>query len=203
MLSVTACREPKPSSPPPVPVTVAEVLRADVPFVVEATGTVEPVRSAAVEAQVGGLVTRVAFREGDDVQAGQTLFQIDPRPYDAAVAQAEANLARDQAQWEVAQREYERTKDLAAQDYVTRQQLEQAEATLRSRSATLASDSAAALQARLDRQFATVRAPIAGRTGALLVREGNVVRPQAGTPLVVVNQLAPINVRFKIGRAHV
>lgn len=178
--------------------TVAEVLRADVPYVVEATGTVEPVRTAAVEAQVGGLVTRVAFREGDDVRQGQTLFEIDPRPYDAALAQAQANLARDHALWDMAQREYERTRELAEQDYVTRQQLEQAEATLRSRAATLAADSAAMQQARLDRQFATVRAPIAGRTGALLVREGNVVRPQAGTPLVVVNQLAPIRVRFSV-----
>ncbi len=147
---------------------------------------------------MSGLVTRIAFRGGDDVQAGQVLFQIDPRPYDAAVAQAEANLARDLAQQSISVSEYERTKELAAQDYVTRQQLEQAEGTMRSRSATLAADSAALLQARLDRQFATVRAPISGRTGAVLVREGNVVRPQAGTPLVVVNQLAPILVRFNL-----
>ena len=193
-----ACRADTPPQPPPVPVTLARADRRDVPLVLEATGTVEPVQTARVSPQVSGLVTRVAFREGQDVQQGQVLFTIDPRPFQAALAQAEGALARDQADWAAAQRDVERFSALAEKEYVTAQQLDQSRARATGLAATLRADSGAVERARLDLQYATVRAPIGGRTGSLLVREGNLVQANGTTPLVVINQLAPILVRFTL-----
>ncbi len=193
-----ACKGAPPPANPAVPVSVARAERRDVPLVLEATGTVEPLQTARVEPQVTGLVERIAFREGDVVQQGQVLVQIDPRPFRAALDQAEAVLARDQADYETARRDRERFEALAAKEFVTQQQLDQARAQAAALGATLRADSAAVEQARINLQFATIRAPIAGRTGGLLVRPGNLVRAGGGTPLVVINQLAPILVRFTL-----
>jgi multidrug efflux system membrane fusion protein len=125
------------------------------------------------------------------------LFRIDPRPFEAALRQAEAMLARDKAQASSAQRDAERYKALVAKDYVTQSQAEQAQAQATSMSATLQSDSAAVENARLNLAYTTIRAPIAGRTGSLLVKRGNLVKPNGG-PLVVINQLQPIFVRFPV-----
>jgi multidrug efflux system membrane fusion protein len=188
------------STPPPTDpvVVVAPVVARDVPSVIEATGTVEPIRTAAVEAQVGGLLERVAFREGDHVSRGQVLFEIDPRPYVASLRQAEAAVVRDAAQYTSAARDQQRFEALAAKEFVTSQQLDQARAAAGALAATLSSDSAALQQARIDLQFATIRAPIDGLTGGLLVKEGNLVKANASTPLVVINQISPILVRFAV-----
>lgn len=178
--------------------TVAAVERRDVPVVVEATGSAEPVQTVAVEAQVGGILDSVAFAEGGEVREGQVLFKLDPRPYRAKLAQAEGVLARDAAQFASAQRDRERAEDLAAKQFVTVQELDQARATAASLAAMLASDSAEVEQARLDLQNATIRAPISGRAGGLLVKRGNLVKANAPTPLVVINQISPIQVRFAV-----
>jgi len=198
LLALTACRADPPPPTPAVPVSLARVERRDVPVVLEATGTVEPLQTARVAPQVSGLVTRVAFREGQDVAEGQVLFTIDPRPFEASLAQAEGALARDAADYAAAQRDVDRFTALAEKEYVTAQQLDQARARAAGLAATLRSDSGAVSRARLDLQYATVRAPIAGRTGGLLVREGNLVQANGSTPLVVINQLAPILVRFTL-----
>jgi multidrug efflux system membrane fusion protein len=177
---------------------VAAVERQDLPVVLEATGTVEPVQTAAVAAQVDGIVQHVSFREGDEVSAGQVLFAIDPRPYVAALGQAQGALARDEAQAAIAERDRARFEDLAEKEYVTPQQLDQARANAAALRATLQADSAAVARARLDLDRATVRAPIAGRTGSVLVRVGNLVRAGGGEPLVVINRLSPILVRFAV-----
>jgi multidrug efflux system membrane fusion protein len=195
---LAACREDAPPPPAAVPVTVAPVERRDVPLVLAATGTVEPLRTASVQAQVTGLITRVAFREGQDVREGDLLFEIDARPFRASLAQAEGALARDQAQWSVAERDARRLAELAEKGYATQQEFDQARSRASALAATLQADSAAIQRARLDLQFASVRAPISGRTGSLLVREGNVVRAIDGTPLVVINQVAPALVRFTL-----
>jgi multidrug efflux system membrane fusion protein len=179
-------------------VSLARAERRDVPIVLEATGTVEPIQTARVAPQVSGLVTKVSFREGQDVTEGQVLFTIDPRPFQAALAQAEGALARDAADQAAAQRDVARFEALAAKEYVTAQQLDQARARAAGLAATLRADSGAVERARLDLQYATVRAPIAGRTGGLLVREGNLVQANGSTPLVVINRLAPILVRFTL-----
>jgi len=168
------------------------------PRIVEATGTVEPIQTSAVAAQVDGILTKVEFREGDQVQAGQVLFQIDPQLFQAALRQAEGALARDEAMAESAVRDADRFRELAAKQYVTTQQLDQAVAAAEGLKATVRSDSAAVERARLNLQYATIRAPISGRAGGVLLRAGNLVRASSGTPLVVINQMAPILVRFSV-----
>ncbi|MEP6474251.1 MAG: efflux RND transporter periplasmic adaptor subunit [Gemmatimonadota bacterium] len=181
---------------------VAPVVARDVPTVIEATGTVEPIRTAAVEAQVGGLLEKVAFREGDQVKQGQVLFQLDARSYQASLQQAEAAVLRDAAQLTSASRDQQRFEALAAKEFVTSQQLDQARATAASAAATVSSDSAMLTQARLNLQFATIRAPIDGLAGGLLVKEGNLVKANASTPMVVINQISPILVRFAVPSTH-
>jgi multidrug efflux system membrane fusion protein len=202
LAAAAACKPENKPSPTTAPVTLAEAVQRDVPRVLEATGTVEPVRTARVEAQVSGLIDKVTFREGDQVTEGQVLFQIDPRSFRAALNQAEAALARDSAQWESARRDRDRFETLAAKEYVTGQQLDQARATAAALEATLRSDQGAIDQARLSLQYATIRAPITGRAGSVLVREGNLVRAGSGDALVVINQMAPIRVRFSVPAAY-
>jgi membrane fusion protein, multidrug efflux system len=195
---LAACGKAPPRPSPAVPVTTAAAARRDVPVVLEATGTVEPIRTVQVRAQVDGVITRVAFREGDEVAAGQVLFQIDPRPYQAGRDKAVATLARDRALARQAQSDLSRLSELAAKEYLTAQQLDQAKAQAEQTQATLRADSAAVEQASLDLGYATVRAAISGRTGSVLLKEGNLVRASSTGPLVVINQLAPIRVRFSL-----
>ena len=196
--TAAACSKPAPPRPPKVPVIVATARRTEVPYTITTNGVVEPLQTAAVEAQVGGLLTRVAFAEGQQVHAGDVLFQIDARPYIAALDQAKGQLARDQAQAANAQRDAARYSSLVQKDYVTRSQADQAAATATSALATVAADRAAVERAQLDVSNCTIRAPISGRTGSLLVRKGNLVKANASTPMVVINQIQPILVRFSV-----
>lgn len=197
LAALAACGHKAPERTPTVPVSIASAVRIDAPALVSSNGVVEPVQTVAVEAQVGGILTDVSFEEGDEVTEGQILFRIDPRPFDAALRQAEAMLARDKAQASSAQRDAERYKALVAKDYVTQSQAEQAEAQAAATAATVQSDSAAVENARLNLAYTTIRAPISGRTGSLLVKRGNLVKPNGGA-LVVINQLQPIFVRFPV-----
>jgi multidrug efflux system membrane fusion protein len=189
------------AAPPPkasaIPISSATAMRADVPLMLDAIGTVEPIRTVAVQAQIGGLLTHVGFKEGQDVQAGQVLFEIDARPYQAAVQQSQATLSRDLAQLQIAKRDVDRIEALAAKEYATQQQLDQARTNAAALTATLRADSAGVERAQLDLQYATIRAPISGLTGSILVREGNVVRATS-EPLVVINQISPVLVRFAV-----
>jgi multidrug efflux system membrane fusion protein len=182
---------------PAVPVEVAPAVQISAPLELNANGIVEPMQTVDVQAQVGGILQNVNFREGDAVSRGQVLFRLDPRPFQNALRQAQAALARDAAQAANAARDAERYKALVAKDYVTRTQADQVEANAASLHATLVSDSAAVESARLNLAYATITAPIAGKTGSLLVREGNLVKP-GGEPLVKINQLQPILVRFPV-----
>jgi multidrug efflux system membrane fusion protein len=196
----TACSKPQPKSAsrPPVPVTVTTVNRAAVPYTISSNGLVAPVQLANVTPQVDGLITQVTFREGDEVPAGRVLFQIEPAPYRAAYQQALATLARDRANAENARREVERYEGLAAKEYVTKEQADQVRATADAADATVRADEAAVASARFNLTKTKIRAPIGGRTGSLLVRTGNVVHASQATPLVVINQVRPILVRFTV-----
>lgn len=198
LLTIAGCHADQKAATPAVTVFATQVERRDVPVVLQATGTVEPIQTSAVAAQVDGILEKVTFREGDEVSAGQVLFQIDPRPYQANLAQADGALARDVAQEANAERDRSRFEDLAAKEYVTPQQLDQARATVAALAATVRSDSAMVARARLDLDRCQVRAPITGRAGGLLVRAGNLVRAAGGEALVVINQMAPILVRFPV-----
>jgi multidrug efflux system membrane fusion protein len=196
--ALAACSKPPRREPPPVPVLAAVAERRAVPYTIEANGTVEPLQTVAVESQVGGVLLRVGFKEGDEVRPGQVLFQIDPAPYRAALQQAQGMLARDAAQLVAANEDARRFDALAQKEYVTTQQAEQARATAASLQATVQADSAAVQSARINLQNATIRSPIAGKAGSLLVRPGNLVRANSGTPLVTVNRIHPILVRFAV-----
>lgn len=198
LVALGACGEKKAPATPPVPVTVATVERRAVPLELPATGTVEPLQTVSVQAQVSGILQRVAFKEGDEVKQGQVLFQLDPRPYRATLDQAVAILARDRAQATNAAQEAKRYEALVEKEYVTSQQYDQVRTSAAATEATLAGSQAAVDQARLNLQYATIRAPITGRTGSLLVREGNLVRGTTSEPLVKINRLRPILVRFAV-----
>jgi multidrug efflux system membrane fusion protein len=194
----------KSDTPPPaaVPVTVAAAERRSVPFELTAPGTVEPIQTVAVQPQVSGMIQRIAFTEGQEVQKGQVLFQIDPRPFQAALAQARAAFERDSAQAANAEQDVRRYAALAGKEYVTAQQYDQARTTAAAAAATVSGSLAAVEQARLNLQYATIRAPIAGLTGSLRVREGNLVRTSDATSLVTINQIRPILVRFAVPAAN-
>ena len=201
-VAAAACSKAPQPKPPPVPVVVATARRTAVPYTIRTNGVVEPMQTAAVEAQVGGILTRVAFTEGQTVTSGQVLFQIDPRPYLAVLDQAKAQLARDQAQAANARRDAARYASLVEKDYVTRSQADQAAASAASSLATVDADRATVEHAQLDVSNSTIRAPISGRTGSLLVRQGNLVKANASTPMVVINQIQPILVRFSIPQSE-
>ena len=143
VLLLAACSDHDPPPPPPVPVTVATAERRSVPFELAATGQVEPLQTVAVQSQVEGTLRRIAFTEGDEVQRGQVLFELDPRPYRAALDQAIAALVRDSAQAENAAEDASRYQTLAEKQYVTTQQYQQFRTTAAAARATLAGSRAA------------------------------------------------------------
>jgi multidrug efflux system membrane fusion protein len=201
-LALSGCAGDGPRRAQRIPITVAIAEKRSVPYEIEATGTVEAMQSAQVTAQVNGLVTRVAFREGDRVRAGQVLFQIDPRPFEAAAERAAAVLARDRAQAETARLELDRANALAQQQLIATGELDQKRSSYAALAATARADSAALATARLDVANATLRAPISGTTGAQSVHVGDLVRANDNTvPLVTINQIQPILVRFTVPQA--
>src|SRR5438093_978465 len=163
------CSASQPRRTPRVPIVVARAEARAVPYERDATGTVEPLESAAVTAQVGGLVTRVAFPEGDEVGTGRVLFQIDPRSFEAALAKSPAELARDRAQAQNAELDLKRAEALAAQQLIAPGDLDQKRSAAEALSSQAGADSAAVAAARLDLSHATIRAPIAGKTGNVSV----------------------------------
>jgi membrane fusion protein, multidrug efflux system len=197
LAGLAACGSRTGGAQPKVPVSVARAERRALPYELEATGTVEPIRAVDVLPQVNGTILHVNFGEGDEVAAGQILFEIDPRPYRAALQQAEGALLRDLTQAESAAREAARYKTLAATNTVTQEDYETKQSAADAAYAAVRSDSATAAIARLNLEYATVRAPITGRTGRLLLHEGNVVRAGSDA-LVSIVQMRPILVRFPV-----
>jgi membrane fusion protein, multidrug efflux system len=174
VLLLAACSDHDPPPPPPVPVTVATAERRSVPFELAATGQVEPLQTVAVQSQVEGTLRRIAFTEGGEVQRGQVLFELDSRPYRAALDQAMAALVRDSGQAANAAEDASRYQALAEKQYVTAQQYQQIRTTAASARASLAGSRAAVEAARLNLQYATSQ------------------------PLVTINQIRPILVRFAV-----
>ena len=189
------------ASQPAVPVTVGTVVEKEMPLDVNVVGTVEAFSTVAVRAQVTGELKDVNFTQGDDVQAGQVLFTLDHRPLEAALHQAEANLARDTAQAANAKVIAQRMDDLVERGVGTREQRDTARTTAAALDAVVGANKAAVENAKVQLQYATIRAPIAGRTGALMVNAGNLVRANDQTPLVVINQVSPIYVSFGVPEA--
>lgn len=198
----TACSSgvhapPRSSRVSAVPVTVAEVEEQSVPVEIHAIGRVEAQQSVTVMSQVDGELVGVYFTEGREVKKGELLFEIDPRPYQKALQQTKANLARDRAEAENAAVKLGRVQDLARKGIVSSDDLDQAKATAAALQATVGADQAAVETAGLQLQYTSIHSPIDGRSGALLVHRGNVVKAKS-TELVVINRISPIYVSFSV-----
>ena len=202
-MMLTACAKPKPKPVDErIPVAIAVAQMRDVPLDVRVIGGVQPISTVAIRAQVGGQLIGVHFREGQDVRKGQPLFTIDSRPFQSALASAQANLARDQAQLRNAESETARYAGLVKKDYVTREEYEKITTGAEAAHAVVAADRAAIDTARLQLSYCDIRSPIDGRTGSLQVQAGNLVKSNDTTPLVTILQIAPVYVDFSIPEAQ-
>ncbi|HEY4129235.1 MAG TPA: efflux RND transporter periplasmic adaptor subunit, partial [Gemmatimonadaceae bacterium] len=198
-IAISACakKQERPQRPAAT-VAVAVARRTNVPYVIEANGVVTPVQTVAVTPQVDGIITSVDFQEGQEVREGTPLFHIDARPYQNAYNQAVAVLVRDSASWANAKSTADRYKQLMSAKVITPIEGEAQLTTAATSEATVSADRAAVAQAKFNLDNSIIRAPIAGKTGSLLIRQGNLVHSGSATPLVVINQVRPIAVRFAI-----
>jgi multidrug efflux system membrane fusion protein len=198
MVAGACAKAPVRPSRPAISVAVVPARRMTLPYTIEANGIVTPIQAAAVASQVDGIILEVAFAEGAEVKKGQVLFRIEPHQYQAAYDVALAQLARDRATAENAKKDYARFESLRKENVVSAADAELKAATAASTQAIVDADVATVSNAKFNLDNTTVRAPISGRTGGLLVRAGNLVRAGASTPLVVINQVRPIYVRFAV-----
>jgi membrane fusion protein, multidrug efflux system len=184
--------------PPEVPVTAGVVTVQDVPQFLQGIGTVQAFNTVTVKSRVDGAIVKVAFTEGQEVRKGDLLFQIDPRPYEATLAQATANKEKDQAQLITAQADLVRYGRLVGSGFQTRQSFEQQQGLVAQFQAAIKGDEAQIESARLNIGYTDILSPIDGRLGARLVDAGNLVRATDATALVSITQLKPIFVSFTL-----
>ena len=219
-LVISGCAADKAATAPQqqaqaAPVFVSKAVLKSVPIEIQAIGNVEAYSTVSVKAQIGGELTVVDFKEGADVKKGDRLFVIDPRPYESQVAQAEATLNRDMAQEEYARAQAKRYSDLSIQGVLAKDTAEQTtaqakaaaegiradHAAIDSMQANIASDQAALDRAKLQLEYCTIRSPIDGRTGHVMIKQGNVVKA-TDVDLVTINQLHPIYVTFTVPESN-
>ncbi|ATC65523.1 efflux transporter periplasmic adaptor subunit [Nibricoccus aquaticus] len=201
LLIFNGCKKPSAqrAGAPPVPVKVAAVTQRDVPVTRAAVGVVQPLHTVSILSQVEGVLTKVHFREGDNVKAGDLLVTLDQRPFLAASRSAEAQLAQARANFEKASADLERYTKLHEQKAVSDTDFSQYTNVATSARASVAVQEAAAATTKLNLDYTEIRAPIDGRTSRLALREGSLVRANdASTPLLTINQLAPIGMNFSL-----
>lgn len=192
----------KAKGPPPVPVTVALVQSQTLPVRLHAIGNVEAYSTVAIKARVGGQILEVNFREGQPVKKGEVLFRIDPRPFEAALRQAEANALRDRAARDHAFAQAKRYQELIDKNFVSKDAYAQIRTNAATAEATAKASQAALENARLALEYCTIRSPLEGYVGRVLLQAGNIVRADDTNPLVVINQVRPIYVNFGIPEQH-
>ncbi|MFO1270266.1 MAG: efflux RND transporter periplasmic adaptor subunit [Rubrivivax sp.] len=190
------------ASAPPVSVSVVVAQQRDFPVTVRATGTVAPLASIDVKAQVSSIVTKVHVKEGQFVRAGEPLFTLDARTDEANLGKAQAQLARDQATLADAKRQLERSRDLLARNFVSQGAVDTAQANVEAQQAAVQADLAAIEAVKVSLSYARITAPSAGRVGAISVFPGTSVSP-TGPALVTITQLDPISVAFNLPQRHV
>src|SRR5919197_776973 len=184
--------------PPSVPVTVATVLKETVPVQLAAIGNVEAYSTVALKARVDGQIVEVNFKEGAPVKKGEVLFRIDPRPYDAALRQAQANALRDAAARDQARSQERRYQELVEKNFVSKEAYAQIRTNAETAAAVAKASEAALEQARLNLEYCTIRSPLEGFVGKVLLQAGNLVKANDVNPLVVINQVRPIYVNFAV-----
>jgi len=182
------------SGPPPLPVTTAEVQQAQIPLYLEHVGTTEAVSTVEIRARVRGVLEKVLFKEGADVEKGALLFVIEQKPYRAALDKAQADLQRARATLERTQADYDRTSALEQKQVSSQAELDHARASRDEAAASVQAAKAAVEQAQLDMDYTEIHAPIAGRIGRMLVNQGNLVGASEQTTLATIVQLDPIYV---------
>ena len=183
-------------APAPIPVTVAQAKEADFPVYLSGLGAVEPYQTVLIRSRVDGQVVKIAFKQGQMVKQGDVLVQIDPRPYQAALDQAVAKKAQDEASLRDAQLNLERYAGLAKQDSVSRQQLDTQQATVDQLTAQIKGDQASIDNAQTQVDYTMIRSPLTGKSGFRLVDAGNIVHAVDTTGIVTIVQLQPISVVF-------
>jgi multidrug efflux system membrane fusion protein len=189
----------KASGPPPaVPVGVATVQQRDFPVYLTGLGSVQAFNTVSLKTRIDGQITQVNFVEGQDVKEGELLIQIDPRPYQVALATAEANLQRDEAQLTNAKVQYERMKALYAGGVIAKQDLDTQEASFGQYEGTIAADKAAIDNAKLNLVYTRITSPINGRIGLRQVDIGNYVTAASGASMAVITQMHPIAIIFTL-----
>ena len=195
----SACSKEKSGKPTsaPLPVTVGTTIQKTVPVQLRAIGNVQAYSTVSVKSKVGGELVRVHFTEGQDVKKGELLFTIDPRPYEAALKQAEANLERDLARAKNAQEDARRYEFLIQKGVVARQQYEKFRTDADALEATVLADRAAVENAKIQLGYCSIYSPIEGRTGSVIVQQGNIIKAE-DINLVVINQVIPIDVAFSV-----
>jgi multidrug efflux system membrane fusion protein len=181
-----------------VPVIVARVSQKNMPVQLEVVGSVEAYSTVSIRTQVTGTITQVHFKEGQDVKQGDLLFTIDTRPFEAVLKQAEANLARDAAVLANAREQTRRYSELVKKQYVSQEQYDQVKTNADALEASVDADKAAIENARVQLSYCRIFSPVTGRTGSLLVNEGNLVRTNDAAALVTINQVSPIYVTFAV-----
>lgn len=182
--------------------SVAASVKKTLPLDVAATGHIEALATVEVRSQVTGTIKTVHFKEGDEVKAGELLFTIDPRPFAANLAKAEAGLAKDKAELENARREAGRYALAAQKGYVSLEQADQAATKVATLAATVQADQAGVDSARLELEYCSIRAPFAGRVGELQSDQGNLIKANADSPMVTINQTNPILATFTVPGQH-
>ena len=183
---------------PGVPVTAGTVAAQDVPVFLNGIGTVQAYNMVAIKSRVDGQIVKVDFKEGQDIKTGDPLLQIDPRPFQAALEQAQAAKQKDEAQLAGAQLDLDRYEKLIGAGWQTRQSYDQQKATVGQLQASIKGDEAQINTAKLNFSYADIRSPIDGRLGARLVDKGNLVHANDNTPLVMITEIKPIFVSFTL-----
>ena len=183
-------------------VGIAKVTAMDVPQSISQIGTVQPIVTATVRPQLSGNIFTINFREGQVVAKGQLLAQIDPRPYRLALAQAEANLTRDESQLNLARVDLRRYQVLLSQDSIARQQVETQAATVKQQEGIVAADRAAVGTARLNLRYTSITAPVSGRIGLRQADIGNYVSPGDANGIAVITQTDPIDIAFAVPQGN-
>ena len=198
LVIIAACSGKDKGEKPPAPVTAAAAASKSMPVQIQAIGNVEAFQTVAVKSMVGGELVQVNFKEGELVKQGDLLLVIDPRPYEAAVRQAEANLARDTAQLKNAASQERRYAALLKEKTASQELYDSAQANADALSSAVKADQAILENARLQLSYCTIKAPIAGQAGELKVDRGNIVKANDTATLVKINQITPIYAAFAV-----